>query len=113
MDKWRKSEITASIQVWTFSNHNNIDYSLSLLGIVPGTVLYVYLGAASSDLATAGTEGDNTLRTVFLIAGGLFGFLGVIWASKLARKELDKINATVGANKEEEEEGVNVNEAPC
>ena len=66
-------------------------YAISLLGIIPGTVLYVYLGAASSDLASAGKEG-KTVRTIFLVVGAIAGFAGVIWASKVARKELDKIN---------------------
>lgn len=49
------------------------DYCLSLLGIIPGTILYVYLGAASSDLASAGKEGGETLRMVFLIVGAIAG----------------------------------------
>ncbi|GMH62002.1 hypothetical protein TL16_g03388 [Triparma laevis f. inornata] len=49
------------------------DYCVSLLGIIPGTILYVYLGAASSDLASAGKEGGETLRMVFLIVGAIAG----------------------------------------
>lgn len=49
------------------------------LGIVPGTVAFVYLGAAGAALAT-----QNTTKTAFTIAGVIIAFAVSIWVARLA-----------------------------
>ena len=67
------------------------DYAISMLGIVPGTVLFCFIGAGASDLSTAGEDGEGAmLKKIFLIVGGLFGFAAVFVVSYVAKKELNK-----------------------
>ena len=65
------------------------DYVLaSWAGMLPGTVLYVYLGSIAGDVARA--EGKSPLEWAFLIIG-LLATVGVtIYVTKLAKKSLDK-----------------------
>jgi len=65
------------------------DYTKALVGIVPGTVLFVYLGSTAGSLATAG-EGGGTVKVIFLIVGGILGFVGLGIVGKKARDELAK-----------------------
>ena len=68
-------------------------YSLALLGLLPGTIAFCYIGATASSLA-AGTEAasDNkTFRRVVLFLGLTFALAGAGLASYYSKKELDKI----------------------
>ena len=65
------------------------DYTKALTGIVPGTVLFVYIGSTAGSLSSAG-EGGETLKLVFLVVGGLLGFVGVGIVGKKAKDELAK-----------------------
>ena len=51
----------------------------TLLGIVPGTVAFVYLGAAGAALAT-----QNATRTAFTIAGVVIAFAVSIFVARIA-----------------------------
>ena len=64
-------------------------YCVSLSGIVPGTILYVYLGAASADLTTAG-QGGGAARTTMLVVGAVMGLVAVVWTSRVRRSERRK-----------------------
>jgi uncharacterized membrane protein YdjX (TVP38/TMEM64 family) len=66
------------------------DYCVSMLGILPGTVLFVYIGATAKSLSDAGDDESSVLKTVFLVCGVALGFVGVFIASYFAKKELDK-----------------------
>ena len=65
----------------------------SWIGMLPGTVLYVYLGAAGkAGLQAAASQGtpQTPVQTVFL-AAGLVSTLVVTWyASRIARKALQE-----------------------
>ncbi len=74
-------------------------YMGALLGIVPGTLVFVYIGATASDLSSASADNQSVLRVVFLVVGAIFGFAGVMLASHSARRELLAIQ-------EKESEGV-------
>ena len=68
-------------------------YSLALLGLLPGTIAFCYIGATASSLA-AGTEtaSDNkAFRRVVLFLGLVFALTGAGLASYYSKKELDKI----------------------
>ena len=64
-----------------------MDFVKALVGIVPGTVLFVYLGATAGSLSSAGEEG-GTLKVIFLVVGGILGFAGIGIIGRKAREEL-------------------------
>ncbi|KAL9178289.1 hypothetical protein ACHAXT_001717 [Thalassiosira profunda] len=71
-------------------------YTLALVGILPGTLLYTYIGASAGSLASAETSG---MWTGAIVVGVLFGIIAVIAVSYYAKKEFEKIVA------EQEEQG--------
>jgi uncharacterized membrane protein YdjX (TVP38/TMEM64 family) len=55
------------------------DYVLaSWAGMIPGTILYVYIGSISGDLARAGTGGGGTARTPLGWALDAVGFIATV-----------------------------------
>lgn len=62
------------------------DYSLALLGVLPGTVTFCYLGATASTVAEEGP-----LHTIILVLGVLFALAGAGVASYYSKVELDAI----------------------
>ncbi len=65
------------------------DYVLaSWAGMLPGTILYVYLGSIAGDVARA--EGKSPLEWAFLIIGLLATVGLTIYVTKLAKRSLDK-----------------------
>jgi len=64
------------------------DYTLALFGILPGTCLFVYIGATAKDVGSA--DGGLT-KTIFLIVGAGFGFGAIVMISYYAKAELKKI----------------------
>lgn len=67
------------------------DYSLGSIGMLPATLLYVYLGSLTADLARLGTVQQPPalqwgLRLVGLAATGII----TVYISKLARQALDE-----------------------
>jgi uncharacterized membrane protein YdjX (TVP38/TMEM64 family) len=70
------------------------DYVVSsALGMLPGTILYVYLGSlvtSASELASAGGEAVRAPRTV-LYWGGLAATIGATWlVTRIARRALSR-----------------------
>ena len=71
-------------------------YTLSLLAILPGTVMYVFLGASAKSLTEGEDEKNDqnqTFTLVTLIIGIVLSVIAVVWTSYYAKKELDKITA--------------------
>jgi len=76
-------------------------YAVACVGMLPGTVLYVFFGAsAGSLLAIAGSEEASEdeddspplwLTLTFTIVGIIFGIVAVGVTSYYAKKELDKV----------------------
>ena len=64
----------------------------SWLGMLPGTILYVYIGSLAGDLATLGEEGRTrtTEESVFYVVGFLAALAVTIQVTRLARRALDK-----------------------
>ncbi|NET43585.1 TVP38/TMEM64 family protein [Okeania sp. SIO2B3] len=64
----------------------------SWIGMMPGTVMYVYLGSLAGSLATLGTEGGTRTTAEWILYGvGLIATVAVtLYVTKIARKALQK-----------------------
>uniref|UniRef100_A0A7S4JVV3 VTT domain-containing protein n=1 Tax=Odontella aurita TaxID=265563 RepID=A0A7S4JVV3_9STRA len=68
------------------------DYSLALFAMLPGTILYVFLGASAQSLATIGSSTDSKALTIStVVVGVVLGIVAVALSSRYAKKELNKI----------------------
>ncbi len=71
------------------------DYVLaSLGGMIPGTLMYVYIGSLAGSVATLGAEGEKTATTPGEWALRLVGFLATVgvtvYVTRIARRALKK-----------------------
>jgi uncharacterized membrane protein YdjX (TVP38/TMEM64 family) len=69
------------------------DYVIGSVGMIPGTVMYVYIGSLAGSLATVGTEAqpaNPTLQWVIRIMGLLATIAVTLYVTKVARKALDE-----------------------
>jgi len=65
-------------------------YAWAMIAILPGTILYVFLGATAGSLTDSSTSGDNgTVKIITIVVGVVFGILGVAAVSYYAKKELN------------------------
>lgn len=64
----------------------------SWIGMMPGTIMYVYLGSLAGSLATLGTEGGTRTTAEWILYGvGLIATIAVtVYVTKIARKALQK-----------------------
>ena len=70
------------------------DYSLALTGLLPGTIVFCYLGATASSLAEGRTSSeDGPIQTVAMVLGVIFALAAIVVASYYSRLELDKVSA--------------------
>jgi hypothetical protein len=69
------------------------DYSLALIGILPGTILFCFVGATASSLADGSLDasGHRGLRLFALGFGLVSAFAGAYSASYYSKLELDKV----------------------
>jgi hypothetical protein len=69
------------------------DYSIALIGILPGTILFCFVGATASSLADGGLDasGHRGLRLFVLVFGLVSAFAGAYTASYYSKIELDKV----------------------
>merc|ERR1711982_2247 len=59
---------------------------------LPGTILYIFLGATAGSLTDSGSSGDNsTVKIITIVVGVVFGVLGVGAVSYYAKKELNNV----------------------
>ncbi len=67
------------------------DYALASIGMLPGTVMYVYIGSLAGDLARIGSDGqptDSNIKWAVRIIG-LFATVAVtVYVTQVARKAL-------------------------
>lgn len=67
-------------------------YSSACFAILPGTVVYVLLGASAGSIADSSSSGNNdVVRVTTIVVGVVFGFLAIVVASYYAKLELNKI----------------------
>eukprot|EP00586_Coscinodiscus_wailesii_P022613 CAMPEP_0172520674 /NCGR_PEP_ID=MMETSP1066-20121228/292140_1 /TAXON_ID=671091 /ORGANISM="Coscinodiscus wailesii, Strain CCMP2513" /LENGTH=291 /DNA_ID=CAMNT_0013303471 /DNA_START=37 /DNA_END=912 /DNA_ORIENTATION=+ len=87
--------------------------TVALVAILPGTILYVFLGASAGSLADSASSGSNSVvRIVSIVVGIVFGILGIAVTSYYAKKELNKVIARrqEETQNDTDEENVNDNE---
>lgn len=71
-----------------------LNYCIALFAILPGTILYVFLGASAGSLADSANSGDNmTVTIVVIVVGAVFGIFAIVLTSIYARRELNKVVA--------------------
>merc|ERR1712003_390883 len=64
-------------------------YTWAMIAILPGTILYVFLGATAGSLADSSQSSDNnTVKIVSIGVGSVFGMLAIPAVSYYAKKEL-------------------------
>ncbi|HAG83367.1 MAG TPA: TVP38/TMEM64 family protein [Cyanobacteria bacterium UBA12227] len=69
------------------------DYFLGSVGMIPGTIMYVYIGSLAGSLAMVGTESQPTNPTVqwaIRIIGFIATVAVTIYVTKIAKKALDE-----------------------
>lgn len=97
---WRIVFLTRLSPVFPF-NAQNYFYGLtgvtlhhyvaaSLVGMIPGTLLYVYIGAAGAEVAEASGGAAGWGQTALLVAGLIATAAVVVLVTRVARRELDK-----------------------
>lgn len=70
------------------------DNTLAIFFILPGTVLYVFLGSSAGSLSDSeNSGGDQTTTIITVVFGIVFGFLAITATSYYARKELRAVIA--------------------
>ena len=68
------------------------DYVLASIGMIPGTIMYVYIGSLAGNLATIGTDaqpGNPTIQWAMRIIGLIATVAVTIYVTKVARKALE------------------------
>ena len=78
------------------------DYAVACIGMLPGTLLYVYIGSLAGDLAavaagTASTEGSG-LRRAFFVAGLVVTAIVTVLITRIARRALAEATEEPGAH---------------
>ena len=74
------------------------DYSIGLIGILPGTVLFCGLGALAGDVARFGEVlgGEADIGTWALRVVGVLATLAVVWlVSRTARRALQDVETSL------------------
>lgn len=71
------------------------DYALACIGMLPGTVLYVYIGSLAGSLAMLGTETQAANPLLQWLVRGI-GFVATVavtlYVTRIARKALDSVS---------------------
>ena len=72
------------------------DFVLGSLGMIPGTLVYVFIGSTISDIAdvASGKSKDKDgqiLVLVLVIVGSILACGGIIWVSVVAKRKLNEL----------------------
>ena len=68
------------------------DYAIASVGMIPGTIMFVYIGSLAGNLATLGTQTPTvnpTLQWTIRIIGFMATVAVTLYITKLARRALD------------------------
>jgi preprotein translocase subunit SecG len=71
-----------------------VNYCIALFAILPGTILYVFVGASAGSLADSASSGDNaTITIIVIVVGAVFGIFAIVLTSIYAKRELNRVIA--------------------
>ena len=70
-----------------------IHYTLALIAILPGTILYCFIGAGAGSLSESEGAVSGPVAITSIVVGIVFGLLAVFAVSYYAKKEFNKIVA--------------------
>ena len=81
------------------------DYVLASIGMIPGTIMYVYIGSLAGSIATIGSETQPDANPIAQWAIRILGFVATVavtlYVTKIARKALDEsIDTDVAESKQ-------------
>ncbi|MBE9126256.1 MULTISPECIES: TVP38/TMEM64 family protein [unclassified Coleofasciculus] len=85
------------------------DYIIGSVGMIPGTIMYVYIGSLAGSLATVGTEAqpaNPTVQWAIRIIGFIATVAVTLYVTKVARKALEE---EVLESKDNQTEPINPN----
>ncbi|AHJ28712.1 TVP38/TMEM64 family protein [Nodularia spumigena] len=86
------------------------DYFLGSVGMIPGTIMYVYIGSLASNIATIGTEAqpDNPgVQWAIRIIGFIATVAVTVYVTKVARKALE--DEVLESTDNDENQQINLN----
>jgi uncharacterized membrane protein YdjX (TVP38/TMEM64 family) len=69
------------------------DYFIGSVGMIPGTILYVYIGSLAGNLALIGTEAqptNPTLQWIIRLVGFMATVVVTVYITRIARKALEE-----------------------
>ncbi len=69
------------------------DYALGSIGMIPGTVMYVYIGSLAGDLARIGTStqpGDPVVQWIIRLLGFIATVAVTLYVTQVAHKALEE-----------------------
>lgn len=88
------------------------DYAISLFAILPGTILYVFLGASAGSLTDSAASGDNSTVTITVaVAGAFFGILAIFLTTRYAKRELKNREDQLGESVTDQDDSARSREA--
>lgn len=69
------------------------DYMLACFAMLPGTILYTFLGSSAGSLVESASSGSGNLTVTIIVVvfGVVFGVLSIVATTYYAKKELNKI----------------------
>ena len=78
-------------------------YTIALIAILPGTILYCFIGATAGSLTESENAVSGPVAIASIVVGIVFGLLAVFAVSYYAKKEFQKIVAEQEQNAHEQE----------
>ena len=88
-------------------------YMIALVGLVPGTVLYCFIGATAGSLTESRNAVSGPLAIASLVVGGVLGLLAIIAVSYYAKREFNRIVAEEEDRKRQERDGFSIDGFEC
>lgn len=75
-----------------------VDYAVGCLGMLPGTVLYVYLGSLAGDVAGRGAGGQSQLEWIWKAVGLVVTLVVTVVITRTARRALREVTGEEAAS---------------